>query len=416
MSLFRKEALEARQTPWLGDIVLVRPVSFSIVVAVAVAAAVAVLLFLVLGTYTARETVSGQLVPDSGVITLRAPRAGVVVERRVRKGQKVKAGDVLYVVSTDTRSQLGSTQAAISAQVGRREASLRAEQQRTRQLHKSERTSLVTKISALAAELQTLDAQIKGQRARLALARQSVDRYRKLVAQGYVSREQLEARQQDALDQGNQLQSLQRDRIRMSEQLSAQRADLAELALKQQNEAARFERDLTNAAEALSESEAKRRELITAPVTGSVAAVLADPGQAIGGDRPLATIVPAGSKLVALLYAPSKAVGFVRPGDRVQIRYQAYPYQTYGQQPGTVLSVAHTALSASELRGGAVSGQSDTESLFLIRVRLASQTDSARGQALALLPGMALEADIMLQKRRLYQWALKPLYSLSDGF
>ena len=415
MSLFRKEALDARRTPWLGDIVLIRPVSFSIVVVVAVAAAIAVLLFLTLGTYTKRETVSGRLVPDSGVVTLRAPRAGVVAQRRVHKGQEVKAGDVLYVVSTDTYSQLGSTQAAISAQVGRREASLRAERQRILQLHKSERASLEAKISALAAELQTLDAQIKDQHARLALAQQSVARYRHLVAQGYVSREQLEARQQDALDQGGQLHSLQRDRIRMDEQLSAQRADLAELALKQQNEAAKFDRDLTNAAEALSESEAKRRILITAPVAGTVAAVLADPGQAIDGDRPLATIVPAGSKLVALLYAPSKAVGFVRPGDRVLIRYQAYPYQTYGQQPGTVVSVAHTALSASELRGGAPGGQSDAESLYLIRVRLESQIDSVRGQALALLPGMALEADIMLQKRRLYQWALEPLYSLSGG-
>jgi len=414
VSLFRKEALQARQTPWLGEIVLIRPLSFSIAACVAVACALAVCLFLALGTYTKRVTVSGQLAPDTGLIKLHAPHTGIVVERHVHKGQTVKAGDLLYIVSTDTHNPLGSTQASISAQVGLREASLRAEQQRSRLLEQSERTDAQRKIDSLQAQIESLDTQVAGQRDRLALARRGVARSRKLVAQGYVSQEQLESKQEEALDQSNQLQSLRRSRIELNQELAAQRADLVQMDLKQRNKSAQFERDLSNAAEALTQSEAKRRLIITSPVAGTVTTALAQPGQTIDTSRPLATLTPAGAKLVAELYAPSSAIGFVRPGTPVLIRYQAYPYQTYGQQPGTVLSVAQAGLSANQFGDDAIRRVADGEPIYLIRVRLDSQNTAQRGQHLDLLPGMTLEADIMLQKRRLYQWALEPLYGLWD--
>ncbi|OWT57635.1 HlyD family secretion protein [Candidimonas nitroreducens] len=416
MSLFRKEALQARQTPWLGEIVLVRPISFGIAACAAAACALAVCLFLALGTYTKRVTVNGRLAPDTGLIKLYAPHTGIVVERRVHKGQTVRAGDLLYTISTDTQNPLGSTQEAISAQVGRREASLRAEQQRSQLIEQSERAGIAQKIASLQAQIAALDTQVSGQRDRLALSRRAVARYRKLVAQGYVSQEQLEGRQEEALDQSNQLQSLRRNRIELNQQLATQRSDLAQLDLKQRNKSAQFERDLSNAAEALTQSEAKRRLMVTAPVAGTVTTALAQPGQTISSERPLATLTPAGARLVAELYAPSRAIGFVRPGTAVLIRYQAYPYQTYGQQPGTVLSVAQAGLAPSQFGDDAVRKDADGEPLYLIRVRLDSQDTAARGQHLALLPGMTLEADIMLQKRRLYQWALEPLYGLWGRF
>jgi membrane fusion protein len=59
----------------------------------------------------------------------------------------------------------------------------------------------------------------------------------------------------------------------------------------------------------------------------------------------LASLVPQGAKLQAQLYAPSSAVGFVRPGQPVRLRYEAFPYQKYGQQGGPVLQVSRTPLA-----------------------------------------------------------------------
>jgi membrane fusion protein len=46
-------------------------------------------------------------------------------------------------------------------------------------------------------------------------------------------------------------------------------------------------------------------------------------------------------------------------------------------------------------------------------VALASQTVNAYGAPRRLLPGMAVEADVLLERRRLYEWVLEPLYALA---
>ena len=102
--LYRTEALNARQVKWLGEIVLIRPISFSFLCALAGGLAVAVLIFLFFGTYTKRTTVSGQLVPDLGLVKVYVPQYGIVVKKNVVEGQAVKRGDVLYVLSSERYS------------------------------------------------------------------------------------------------------------------------------------------------------------------------------------------------------------------------------------------------------------------------------------------------------------------------
>ena len=53
------------------------------------------------------------------------------------------------------------------------------------------------------------------------------------------------------------------------------------------------------------------------------------------------------------------------------------------------------------------------EPVFAITVRLKKQTVTAYGQGLPLQAGMRLDADILQETRRLYEWMLEPLYSIT---
>jgi len=121
--------------------------------------------------------------------------------------------------------------------------------------------------------------------------------------------------------------------------------------------------------------------------------------------------------MLAQLYAPSSAVGFVRPGQAVQLRYQAYPYQRFGQQKGQVLQVSRTPLAASELARlalpAALSQGPTSEPLYRITVQLERQSVEAEGQEQALAVGMQLDADVLLERRRLIEWIFEPLLSLA---
>lgn len=411
--LYRTEALNARQVKWLGEIVLIRPVSFSFLCGMAGTLALIVLTLLFFGTYTKRTTVSGQLVPDLGLVKVYVPQYGIVVKKNVVEGQIVKRGDVLYVLSSERYSDTqGSVQATISRQVNARRTSLQEALDKTRRLNEEERAALLNRIAGLESELAKIDSQIDGQVGRVKLAEDAVLRMRDLAAQHFISKEQLQQRQADLLDQRARLQSLERDRISVGRDLTSQKNDLAAMPLRHQNVLAQIERDITSLGQELTESEAKRRLEITAPESGLATAVTAEVGQAADGSKPLVSIVPAGAKMQAYLYAPSRAIGFVKTGDKVQMRYQAYPYQKFGQAQGTVAFVAKVALSGSELAGLAQQANGG-EPLYRITVDLSAQTVKAYGLQQTLQAGMLLDADILQEKRRLYEWVLDPLYTVS---
>jgi membrane fusion protein len=103
---------------------------------------------------------------------------------------------------------------------------------------------------------------------------------------------------------------------------------------------------------------------------------------------------------------PSRDIGFVAVGCAVALRYHAYPYEKFGQQSGHVSEVAQSALSAAE--ASRVLGRDVSSPLFRVIVELDQQTLPAFGAALPLRASMTLDADILLERRRLIEWLFAP--------
>jgi membrane fusion protein len=407
--LYREDALRAKQIGWLGEVVLLRPISFAFLSGAAAALASLVVIFMCWGSYTKRVTVSGQLIPDLGLIKVYAVQSGIVAKKNAREGQVVKQGEILYVISTERHSNgQGDVQAVISSDVAARRQSLSNERTQLLQLQRGEREILNKKIESLQYELSKLDKQIEGQKTRLRLASDTVSRYRGLVEQNYMSHQLAQQKLEDMLDQEGRLQSLERDRVSVGRELTVQKNDMSNLGFRQQNQLEQIDRSIASVGQELTESEAKRTLVIVAPESGVVTAVAAEAGQAVDVSRPLASIVPSHAQLQAHLYAPSRAIGFVRPGNTVRLRYQAYPYQQFGHAKGTVISMSLTALQGSE-----IAGTSSNEPMYKIIVGLDKQTVDTYGAARPLQAGMVLDADILQEKRKLYEWVLEPLYSLT---
>jgi membrane fusion protein len=100
-SLFRHEALEAKQKKWIGEIVIATPPNRWLVVLIALLAAVAMAMFLFLGHYTRREGVTGLLVPSNGLLNITSPVTGTVTHVLVHNGQMVNKDDPLIEVSSE---------------------------------------------------------------------------------------------------------------------------------------------------------------------------------------------------------------------------------------------------------------------------------------------------------------------------
>jgi membrane fusion protein len=290
---------------------------------------------------------------------------------------------------------------------GRRQ-SLAAQIENTRILERLERQSLDESAEALRSEAATLGRTVDGQRDRVALAEQTTERYERIRARGYVSDEQWLAKRADLLEQRGRLQSFERERSGIERQLADVASRAGSLELRYQNQIADLERSVTAADLDIAENEARREIVVTAPAGGIATGIAAVVGQVVESSTPLAFIVPTDARLRAELYAPSRAVGFVAVGEDVLLRYESYPYQKFGHHRGTVEAVSRTAVPPSGRAEAALAG----EPMYEVVVALQSQSVTAYGQRRELRAGMAVEADVLLETRRLYEWMLEPLYSL----
>ena len=192
----------------------------------------------------------------------------------------------------------------------------------------------------------------------------------------------------------------------------AEEQDIVVQALRDENvlrrNAATLEQDLA-------ENEARREILVRARQSGTVTAIAAILGQTVGTATSLASILPDGNKLEAEMYVPSRAIGFIKPGMTTLLRYQAFPYQKFGQHPARVREVATTSVRPEELvtSAAAMPGAAQSEPVYRIRLELDQQTVQAYGAAMPLRSGMLVDASVMLERRKLYEWVLEPLFSIS---
>ena len=414
-NLFRREALEHRRQDWLGSIQLIRPLSLSVLTGLVVLTAAVVAGYLTLGEYTRKARVSGYLVPDRGVIRLVPPQAATVVEAQATEGQAVHAGDVLFVLAVGQATLSGDTQAAVQSSLATREQSLLSAARERVQLEQAQSAAIDAQIADMRRELDAMAVEAGLQRQRLALAQDALTQYEGLRNENFVSSAQVRAKAEDVLGVKAQLQSLERQRATRLREIAALQSQRIELPLRTRAAQGEIDRDIAALAQASAENEARQRIVVRAPQDGIVSGVLAARGQTVTPAAALASLLPADAKLQAHLFAPSSAVGFVRANQAVQLRYQAFPYQKFGHQSGEVAQVSRSPLQASELAGlplpAAMSASG--EPLYRITVNLDQQSVAAYGEKQLLSPGMQLEADVLLDRRRLIEWLFEPVLGIA---
>jgi membrane fusion protein len=407
-TLFRREALEAKRTSWLGGITLAQPIRLWMLTTLAVFAALVVVLFLVFGTYTRRSSVTGQLVPVQGMATVLAPATGVVTRVEVPEGARVKAGQTLAVVTVPRATVVGGeTLAALGASLQERALGLAAMQSAQQQLLDAQASGLASQLAAARRELAQIEAEVVTRHEQVRLANETLERLRRLREGQYVSELQLKQQQAGALDQVGQMQVLQRQAIATGRLIAQLEQALQELPGQRQAAQGALQRDLAILDQELIETQARGALAVTAPVSGVVATQMLKPGQAVQAGQPLMNVLPGEGTLEAELLIPSRAIGFMEPGDTVLLRYQAYPYQKFGHHRGRVSRISRSTVNAAP-----ASGDGAAEPLYRISVALDRQAITAYGKAEVLKPGMVIDADVLGEHRTLIEWLLEPIYSI----
>jgi membrane fusion protein len=411
-SLFRTETEQARATSWLGRIVLVRPLSFTFICAAALVITLSLGAFFCVGEYTRKARVTGVLAPTQGVMRVVAPQAGIALKVHAREGERVQIDAPLFAIA-DTRANRARIEvgALLEANLEARRRALRSQRAHVLAALESEQAGLVQRQRGLARELEQIDTEIDAHADRLALASQGLARARRLEDVGFLSTAAREREEEAAFEQASRVESARRTRLSLAREGAALEHAMTTARFRARAQLATI--DLQRAAldQEQAERDAQFNATLVAPISGVVGTVLVEPGQVVTAGMTLATLIPADATLEAHLYTPSRSIGFVRDGQQVLLRYLAYPHQKFGSHRARVVGVSKNPLSPGEL--GFTPADGSREPLYRIKAVLDAQTISAYGRPEPLQAGMQVEADVLLDRRRLVEWIFEPLLSLA---
>lgn len=405
-ALFRSEVAEAQRTRVEGEVVLTRPLRSHILVLLLVAAVALMTAWVALGEYARTETVRGILVTRQPSAKVVAVRPGQISSLAVREGDRVIAGQRLAIVQVEQPNEAGGSSVgdglnAIDAQRGLARDQLRLAGERAA----SERTRLAAILSGIAQQRADLAGQREIQRELVGSAQDMLQRLERVVEKGFVSRVEVERRRQAWLGSRQQLAQLQQQINALDAEERRVGAELGRVEAESGSERATA---LTSAETLLQQRarlQGERAYVILAPITGRVAALQTAVGRTAEPNIPLMEILPDESSLLAVVYAPTRAIGFVRPGQEVRLLYDAFPYQRFGSFGGRIARISRVVIDPRQL----AAPLRVEEPVYQIEVLPNSQAIAAFGDRVPLQPGMTLTANIILERRSFRDWLLAPL-------
>ncbi len=369
-----------------------------------------VAVFLSLGEYARKETVSGYLEPTTGFVDIyNNSNANVVQQVYVQNGQWVEKGTPLVeLASPQARLDGQDVGVAILAELESRENSVVEQLEQNEIYFEREAARLGQQEQQLMAELVQQQQLRTLQQARVGVNAQMLSAMNKLRATGGVSEFRLLQVTAEKLEQEKEMVTITQRLAQLDSALTSLRVDLVQLPGERLRRASQLWLQKSTIRQQIQETAAQRERLILAPVSGEVSGLQAHAGVSVVPGLPLLSLVSNSANLHSVLLVPSTAAGFLTPNQPVRLMFDAYPYQQFGTHPAVLQSVSASPIAAGDLRAP-ISVQGP---VFVASAALSSNRITVMGESRLLQPGLLLRADIVLEKRSLFDWLLAPLYSL----
>jgi membrane fusion protein len=408
-SLFRKEVYRHREQRLTGEVRLARPPSFVWLSYLIAGIVFFSIIWLAVGDYSRKETVRGMIQPDTGVLRVRAESMGTIKEILVEEGDRVSVGQPLIRIGTDRFLPVeGAFPEALADELRARLARIEQAIDNEKKRYELRKERLAARENQIESEIRSAETQIDLLGQRVAMNSRLTRHIEALSRQGHESDLEL-VRQQDSLIALQQEhESARANLANLHDQLVQTRLDRAEAPLSHQTELDGLQSRMEETREQLLRLRHEIDAEIRAPVDGSITGLIAYDSAQVDPGQTLMHLLPDDATLEAVLFVPTASMGLIEVGQRVRIRYDAFPYQRFGVHEGEISRLGRTALLPGEQEGMPGVDQP----VYRVIVTLDESEIPAYGQSFSLRPGMQLEADVITERRSLLQWLFDPIYSI----
>jgi hemolysin D len=385
-------------------------------------------------------TSRGQLVTSKPNVVVQPMETSIIQTIDVRVGQVVKKGQRLAALdptfAAADESQLRGGLSSLDARTRRLEgelsqpsaiagqaqgghfedAKLQEQLKKTRsENYRVRLLSLDENLARLEASLKTNQQDQQMQESRVKSLSELEGMQERLISKNFGARQHLLEAKDKKLEVERDLQFARNREAEIRREIAAAKADRAafqkDWQQRSMEELAEVRRDRNSTVDQLKKAE-KRRSLInvTAPVDAVVLEITKlSTGSVAREAETLFKLVPLDVPLELEAKIEAADVGFVKVGDSVRIKLDAYPFQKHGSLQGHVQMVsldAFTRESNQERAAGT--------SYYLARIRLdTAKLENVRG-SFRLLPGLSATGEIKVGERSVISYFLYPIIGTLD--
>ncbi len=407
--LFRKEALCTKKERLLGEVLLTQPFSYKWLSLAIILSLVFIIIILINGEYSRREKVRGYVTTDKGVIKIFPTVPGILLELNIKEGQQIKKGETLAKVNTAKRNSAGDNLPEIMArELNKQKALVAAKIIQEEELHTLEKSKIKKNIERYKLEKIIASRRLEKLNERNQILKSKYEKLFTLKSKGHISEQNISEARGAMLQLQADIQSVEQNNISLDNKLSNALYEYKKLPIKKTRTTDEYKRQLVDLEKQIIEIESRDSYAIKCSVNGRVTSIQSKVGQTVSSNNPILVILPDDAIFLAELFIPSHAIGFIKSGKEVKIRYDAFPYQQFGLYTGEISDLAESIFLPGELPVPVTL----IEPVYRAKVVLDSQHVIAYSKKLTLQSGMLLDADIILEKRTFTEWLLEPLYRL----
>ncbi|CRM12366.1 HlyD family secretion protein [Pseudomonas sp. 25 E 4] len=406
-ALFRHQSVLHKQSYTYGTPDLAPPLSGWVVCAVCILMLISLSFFLFFAKYTHRERVSGELTPASGIIEISSPDDGIVKQIYVDDGAYVLQGQTLAVVQKDKKgADLVTTSSndntSFNLQIKNLQKSINNIDMQLEEKHK-EKSSHINLINAKKHHVQIelrLNKQLLSKQQILVqhmAELESISAVSNLEAQAQI--EKLTTFRANSEKLENEYLTLNQDLININQQYT-------QLSIDSDIKKNSLEKDILKLKRLLKNSDINSTFTITAPKNGRILALKTLEGQFASKNQPLLLFTTRDQTLVAELFVPDRTIPFIKLNDKVNLKYNSFPYQKFGQYHGKIKSISSIPIIPIPRH----SSSSTDQTFYKVTLTLDQQNLVINNSAIPLKPGYTLEAEIMTESHSLLDWIFYEIF------
>lgn len=417
--IYRKEAIEYKKHHWKGKALLLAGLPAWLIALLSFAFLAILITTTIFCTFTQRIDVRGEVITLPHSVNFYAPQQGFVISQYAKVGDLVAKGQSLYEIDISRNTTTGNVSTAQIEVINEKIAN--AEDIITKLSHNKEETRL-----SLDKQLKTINDSLKETNRMLVNAQTGLKKmhdnlssYDKYLRDGLITKDQYNYQHSLYFQQQSTYQSLVSQKMQLESQVTQLNSDKITKTADFDNQISSQENQINDYKNQLVESNANGNVIIKATTEGRIESLAVTKGQMVDKGSSLAQIKPTGDiEYYLILWLPNNSIPYVKPGDVINIRYDAFPSDKFGQFPGKILSISSVPTSRQELSEYTnVNNGTNQQELALYKtiVKIENKTFNYNGKTLSLSNGLKAQAVVFLEERPLYMWMFTPVYKITQS-